>query len=249
MFNLNEKIALVTGGSRGIGKFISSCLAEAGAHVIVNYANTSSHAEDTVNWIRSNGGKATAIQADITNAQAVTELIQEIKNQTGSTVDILVNNATGPQPELSIEESSWQDYLDQLEFFVKAPLLLAKAVLPKMKENHYGRIITISSEVVQIGNANFSNYVTAKAAQLGMTRSWASELGPYGITVNQINPGWIPVERHAGIDPSDYQKRVPLGKMGTPEDIGHAVVYLASDEAHYITGQSLSVNGGNTFGI
>ncbi len=215
----------------------------------MNYANNASTAEETVAWIRSQGGAATAIQADITDEKAVQLLIQDIENKGLGPVDILVNNATGPQPELAIEACSWQDYLDQLEFFVKAPLLLTKAVLPAMKEQKHGRIINISSEVVQLGNATFSNYVTAKSAQLGMTRSWASELGAHGITVNLINPGFIPVERHVGIDPTDYLKSVPLGVIGTPSDIGHAVVYLASDEARYITGQSLSVNGGNTFGV
>jgi 3-oxoacyl-[acyl-carrier protein] reductase len=217
--------------------------------VIVNYANDQLMAEETVKEVTSVGGQAMAIRADVTNEENVYRLIEDIQKAYGGTVDILVNNATGPQPELSIEECDWQDYLDQLEFFVKAPLLLTKAVLPGMKAKKEGRIITISSEVVQLGNAHFSNYVTAKSAQLGMTRSWANELGPHGITVNLINPGFIPVERHEGIDPSDYQKNVPLGKMGEPKDIGHAVAFLASDGARFITGQSLSVNGGNTFGI
>jgi 3-oxoacyl-[acyl-carrier protein] reductase len=249
MYPLEGKIALVTGGSRGLGKHICRILGQFGAKVIVNYANDQLMAEETVKEVTSVGGQAMAIRADVTNEENVYRLIEDIQKAYGGTVDILVNNATGPQPELSIEECDWQDYLDQLEFFVKAPLLLTKAVLPGMKAKKEGRIITISSEVVQLGNAHFSNYVTAKSAQLGMTRSWANELGPHGITVNLINPGFIPVERHEGIDPSDYQKNVPLGKMGEPKDIGHAVAFLASDGARFITGQSLSVNGGNTFGI
>jgi 3-oxoacyl-[acyl-carrier protein] reductase len=249
MVPLEGKVALVTGGSRGIGKHICGILAELGAKVIVNYANNKVPAEETIKWITSLGGQAVAIKADVTNEEDVHRLMEDIQRTYGGTVDILVNNATGPQPELSIEECDWQDYLDQLEFFVKAPLLLTKAILPGMKEKKEGRIIIISSEVVQLGNPHFSNYVTAKSAQLGMTRSWANELGPHGITVNLINPGFIPVERHEGIDPSDYQKKVPLGKMGEPKDIGHAVAFLASDAARFITGQSLSVNGGNTFGI
>lgn len=249
MYPLEGKIALVTGGSRGLGKHICRIQGQFGAKVIVNYANDQLMAEETVKEVTSVGGQAMAIRADVTNEENVYRLIEDIQKAYGGTVDILVNNATGPQPELSIEECDWQDYLDQLEFFVKAPLLLTKAVLPGMKAKKEGRIITISSEVVQLGNAHFSNYVTAKSAQLGMTRSWANELGPHGITVNLINPGFIPVERHEGIDPSDYQKNVPLGKMGEPKDIGHAVAFLASDGARFITGQSLSVNGGNTFGI
>jgi 3-oxoacyl-[acyl-carrier protein] reductase len=249
MVPLEGKVALVTGGSRGLGKHICGILAQLGAKVIVNYANNKMPAEETIKWITSMGGQAVAIKADVTNEEDVNRLTEDIQRTYGGTVDILVNNATGPQPELCIEECDWQDYLDQLEFFVKAPLLLTKAILPGMKEKKEGRIIIISSEVVQLGNPHFSNYVTAKSAQLGMTRSWANELGPHGITVNLINPGFIPVERHEGIDPSEYQKKVPLGKMGEPKDIGHAVAFLATDAARFITGQSLSVNGGNTFGI
>ncbi|WP_211279055.1 SDR family oxidoreductase [Sutcliffiella halmapala] len=246
---LSGKIALVTGGSRGIGKTISKTLAEAGATVIVNYANNSNHANETVAAIQEAGGKAFAIQADITNEVMVKELIQDSEEQCGGTIDILVNNATGPQPELSIEDSTWKDYLDQLDFFVKAPLLLTKAVLSGMKQKQEGRIINIGSEVIQLGNSNFSSYVTAKSSQLGMTRSWASELGPYGITVNLINPGFVPVERHAGIDPSGYAETVPLRRVGVPQDIASAVLFLSSSESSFISGQSLSVNGGNTFGI
>lgn len=249
MGKLAGKIALVTGGSRGLGKTISAVLAEAGATVIVNYANNSLHAEETVRNIRESRGKAVAVQADITDEKMVRKLIQKAEEFSGNTIDILVNNATGPQPELSIEESTWDDYLDQLAFFVKAPLLLTKAVLPGMKKKKEGRIINIGSEVVQIGNPNFSSYVTAKSSQLGMTRSWASELGPHGITVNLIHPGFIPVERHEGIDPRDYVKRVPLQRIGQPHDIGSAVLFLASKDSSFITGQTLSVNGGNTYGI
>ncbi|MCK6258206.1 SDR family oxidoreductase [Fictibacillus sp. KIGAM418] len=247
--NLHSKIALVTGGSKGLGRHISAALAQSGATVIVNYAHSRETALQTVDFIQSSGGKAFAVQGDVTNEESLNHLVKESEEITGETIDILVNNATGPQPELSLEESTWDDYLDQLNFFVKAPLLLTKAVLPGMKEKGEGRIINIGSEVIQLGNANFANYVTAKSAQLGMTRSWANELGRFGITVNLLNPGFIPVERHEGIDPSDYQKGVPLGRMGEPLDIGNAAVFLASHEAKFITGQSLSVNGGKTFGI
>ncbi|PPA69789.1 SDR family NAD(P)-dependent oxidoreductase [Jeotgalibacillus proteolyticus] len=247
---LEGKVALVTGGSKGLGRYISKELARAGATVLVNFAHNEQTANKTVEEINSIGaGNAYAVKGDITDETAVKELIREAKEKAGGEIDILVNNATGPQPELGIEESTWQDYLDQLHFFVKAPLLLTQALLPEMKERRAGRIITIGSEVVQLGNPSFANYVTAKSAQLGMTRSWASELGPFGITVNLINPGFIPVERHEGIDPGGYAKQVPLRKTGEGTDIGNAVVFLASEDSKFITGQSLSVNGGNTFGV
>ncbi|MFZ3577183.1 SDR family oxidoreductase [Virgibacillus sp. DJP39] len=249
---LEGKIALVTGGSRGLGKVISMNLAEAGAMVIINYANNKEMAEKTVEHIQSNGGQALAVKGDITNEAAVTALIEESQEKCKGTIDILVNNATGPQPELSIEDSTWNDYLDQLHFFVKAPLLLTKAILPGMKKKKEGRIINICSEVVQLGNPNFANYVTAKSSQIGMTRSWANELGASGITVNLVNPGFIPVERHEDKDSAKYdgyRQGVPLREMGEPDDIANMVVFLSSQEAKFITGQSLSVNGGNTFGI
>ncbi|WP_241773352.1 SDR family oxidoreductase [Bacillus sp. LL01] len=249
MQNLQGKNALVTGGSRGLGKVISATLAEAGATVIVNYAHNTKLAEETVHTITAAGGKALVIQSDITNEEAVHKLVQEVEEKLGGTIDILVNNATGPQPELSIEESSWEDYLNQLNFFVKAPLFLVKAVLPGMKEKGEGRIINIGSEVITLGNPNFSSYVTAKSAQLGMTRSWANELGPFGITVNLLNPGFVPVERHEGIDASEYAKSVPLRRAGLPSDIASTVLFLASDQSKFITGQVVTVNGGNTFGI
>jgi 3-oxoacyl-[acyl-carrier protein] reductase len=246
---LNGKIALVTGGSRGLGRWIAICLAQRGAAVAVNYANNSLDAETTVETIRSSGGKASAFRADITSESEVSRLIEEIHAGFDAPVDILVNNATGPQPMYSIEESTWNIYLDQLDFFVKAPLLLTQAVLPAMKSKNSGSIINIGSEVVQIGNPKFSSYVTAKSAMIGMTRSWANELGPYGIRVNLIAPGWIPVERHVGANTEGYSSKVPLGRVGDPSDIGTAVAFLASEDAKFITGQCLSVNGGNTFGI
>lgn len=181
-------------------------------------------------------------ELSVENGKIIQTPVKELKNM----------RQKGNSYELSIEESTWDDYLDQLTFFVKAPLLLTKAILPGMKAKNEGRIINIGSEVVQLGNPNFANYVTAKSSQIGMTRSWANELGPFGITVNLINPGFIPVERHSDVNPSSieqYKKDVPLRKMGQPTDIGNAVVFLASEQANFITGQSLSVNGGNTFGI
>lgn len=246
---LAGKIALVTGGSRGLGRSICEGLALQGASVAVNYSNNRNDAEDTVSIITSHGGHAAAFQADITNGEEVGRLVREAETYFGGPLEILVNNATGPQPYLLIEESNWKDYLDQLDFFVKAPLLLVQAVLGGMKSAGCGSIINIGSEVVQIGHARFSSYVAAKSAMIGMTRSWASELGSSNIRVNLVAPGWIPVERHVGADTEGYRKGVPLQRMGEPNDIANAVVFLASDEAKFITGQCLTVNGGNTYGL
>ncbi|MEA2542852.1 MAG: 3-oxoacyl-[acyl-carrier protein] reductase [Acidobacteriaceae bacterium] len=139
--------------------------------------------------------------------------------------------------------------LDQLEFFVKSPLLLLKQVLPGMKTRGFGRIINISSEVFELGNSRSANYLAAKGAQLGLTRPWPRELAPSGITVKLVAPGWIPTERHADASQEDlesYAANVPMNRMGTPEDVAKVVAFLASDAAGFITGQRFSVNGGNT---
>lgn len=250
--SLEGKTAVVTGGSRGLGRWISHALAVNGAAVAVNYARSEADALETVRLIAKDGGRTVPVQADITSEDEVEFLIDEAVRLLGGPVDILVNNATGPQPMYSIEASTWDIYLDQLNYFVKAPLLLTKACLPGMKSKRSGAIVNIGSEVVQLGSPNFSSYVAAKSAMIGMTRSWANELGPFGIRVNLVAPGFIPVERHEGMNPEDldrYSRNVPLRHMGEPYDVAAAVAFLASDEAKFITGQCLSVNGGNTFGI
>jgi 3-oxoacyl-[acyl-carrier protein] reductase len=174
--------------------------------------------------------------------------VQEVQGSLGE-IDILVANATGPQPLFSIEEQTWQAYLDQLEFFVKSPLLLLKQVLPGMRQRQFGRVIQIGSEVFELGNPRFATYVSAKAAQLGVTRSWALELAETGITVNLVAPGWIPTERHTDATQADidaYTAGVPMRRMGMPEDVGRLVAFLAGDGAGFITGQHFAVNGGNT---
>ncbi len=164
---LQDKVALVTGGSRGLGKAIAMALAAQGAYIVVNYANNALQAQTVVNTIVEQGGNATAIKANVTDEAEVIALVAQIKETCGHSVDILVNNATGPQPMLAIEESTWQTYQDQIDFFIKAPFLLVKALLPDFKREKQGRIINIGSEVVQLGNANFSSYVAAKSAMIG----------------------------------------------------------------------------------
>lgn len=248
---LSGSVAIVTGGSRGLGRGICLALAERGATVVVNYASSAGPAQQTVEMIESEGGEALAVQADVTDEARAQSLVEEVSGKCG-TVDVLVNSATGPQPMVSIEQSTWQTYTDQLLFSVKAPLLLTKAVVPAMKEKGSGRIINIGSEVVHTGEANYSSYVTAKSAMIGMTRSWAKELGPYRITVNLIAPGFIPTERHTEVEDSaleSYTQEVPLRRMGEPMDIGKAVSFLASAGGGFVTGQALAVNGGHTFGV
>ncbi|XXY51901.1 SDR family oxidoreductase [Sorangium sp. So ce269] len=248
--DLSKRVALVTGASRGLGAAIARRLAGSGARVAVNYFGGREGATRVVEDIRRGGGEAEAFQADVRDERDVARLVDEVQARLGP-IEVLVVNATGPQPFVKLEELTWQHCLDQLEFFVKSPVLLAKAVVPGMKERRAGRIIHIGSEVFEQGVPEFSSYVSAKGAQLGLTRSWAQELGPWGITVNLVAPGWVPVERHLSEGATEaamqgYAAGNPLRRMGKPDEIGDAVAFLASDAATFITGQKLSVNGGRT---
>jgi len=243
-----REVALVTGASRGLGAVIARRLAADGWVVAVNYRSGAEAAAQVVDSIRAEGGTAEMYAADITDEAAVTDLVAKVAEQLGP-IRVVVANATGPQPAVSIEDLTWQDHLDQLLFFVKSPTLLVDAVLPGMKARHRGRVIQIGSDIFDRALPGMSAYVAAKGAQVGLTKSWARELGPFGITVNLVAPGWIPVERHADTDPEDlarYLADVPLGRMGTPQDVAGVVSFLASDDAGFVTGQRISVNGGHT---
>ena len=246
--DLSKRVALVTGASRGLGAAMARKLGACGACVAVNYFGSPDKAQKVADDIRRGGGQAEAFKADVRDEAEVDKLVRDVQQRFGP-IDVLVVNATGPQPFIKIEELTWRACLDQLEFFVKSPVLLAKAVVPGMKQRRFGRIINIGSEVFDRGVAEFSNYVSAKGAQLGLTRSWAMELAKFGITVNLVAPGWIPTERHVN-DPQEakdaYAAAVPMGHMGKDEDVAEAVAFLASDAGRFVTGQKLSVNGGNT---
>ncbi len=247
---LSGRVALVTGASRGLGAAIARSLGKRGAKVAVNTFGSPEKAMAVAEAIIADGGEAEVFKADVRDEVQVGTMVGAIQSKFGP-VDILVCNATGPQPFVKLEDLTWQACLDQLEFFVKSPILLARAVLPSMKSRRSGRIIQIGSEVFEKGVPQFSNYVQAKGAQLGLTRSWANELAEWQITVNLVAPGWIPTERHAGDSQAmkdAYARGVPMKRMGEPEDIGEAVAFLASDSARFITGQRISVNGGNTVG-
>ncbi len=241
-----QRVALVTGSSRGLGSSIAARLARDGLAVAVNDVGGDGRALEVAGAIRADSGIADAFTADVTDERQVAELVAAVADRLGP-IDVLVLNATGPQPEAPIGDVPWEDHLDQLEFFVKSPVLLGRAVLPAMQARRHGRIVQIDSEVADRPPPGRSAYATAKNAQIGLTRSWARELAPFGITVNTVAPGFIPVERHAHVRDATrhaYLASVPAGRMGTRDDVAHAVSFFASQAAGFITGQRLVVDGG-----
>jgi 3-oxoacyl-[acyl-carrier protein] reductase len=241
-----DRVALVTGSSHGLGRVIAQRLARDGMAVAVNGISSEAEAREVADAIRADGGVAEALVADVTDQAQVAELVSVVADRLGP-INVLVLNATGPQPEAPVAEVRWQDHLAQLTFFVKSPVLLGRAVLPGMRAQRWGRIVQVDSEVVDRIPPGRSAYVAAKSAQNGLTRSWARELAPFGVTVNTVAPGFVPVERHAGV-PRDvigaYLASVPVGRIGTPDDVAHAVSFFASEAAAFVTGQRLVVDGG-----
>ena len=247
-FRLDGHVALVTGSTRGLGKQMALGLAHAGARVAMNYANDRETAEAAFSELQRVCADSCLVQADVTDADGVERMCREVAEKLGP-IDILVINATCSQPERTFEEYDWDFFQSMLDFFVKSPVLLMKSCLPHMKEKRWGRVIHITSEVLALASAPFSAYVAAKGGQTGLALSTARELAGSGITVNMVAPGWIPVERHAHYSNESldsYRAGVPAGRLGTPSDVAPTVVYLASEEAAFVTGQTLSVNGGNT---
>ena len=245
---LKGHVALVTGSTTGLGLGIAKVLGAGGAKVVMNYYNDDERAERSFAEFKSAGGEGLLLKANAIDEGAITDLVERAQSQLGA-IDIIVPNATPDQPLKTIEEYDWDFYQQMLNFFIKSPYLLTRAVLPQMKESGWGRIINISSEVYQLSVSPFSAYVSAKGGQIGWTRSMSRELAHHGITVNTVNPGWIPTERHEN-DPQEekdaYLSQIPAGRWGTPSDVGEAVAYFASEEAGFITGQTLCVNGGNS---
>lgn len=247
-FSLAGRTALVTGSSKGLGRAMALALGAAGAKVAMNYANSKSTADAALADFRERGYEGDMFRADVTSQRQVERLVQAVEKKLGK-IDILVLNATPDQPQKPIEKYDWDFYQSMLDFFVKSPYLLTRAVLPGMKRRRFGRIINIGSEVFRRGVPNFSAYVAAKGAQAGWTRSMANELAPWQITVNIVSPGWIPVERHDK-DPikmkNEYKALIPLQRWGVPADVGGIVTWLASEAGAFVTGQDVAVNGGMT---
>ena len=244
MFDLSGKVALVTGASRGIGCSIAKTLAQNGAHVVCVSRNVSD-VQSVADEITAAGGTATAVVCDISDSDNVTKLIRETVG-THNHLDILVNNAGVTRDNLLMRMSE-DDWNTVLNLNLKAAFIAIKAAARTMIKQRKGRIINISSVVGMIGNAGQVNYAASKAGLIGLTKSTARELAIRGITANCIAPGYVATDMTNELGDEVQQslnEKIPLGRIGQVEDIAYAVAFLASDEAEYITGQTLAVDGG-----
>jgi len=244
--DLTDKVAIVTGSARGIGQAIALKLAEVGADVVVNDIEAAAEPlENVVNEIKAIGRQSLAVTADVSSAEDVNRLIETAVKELGK-IDILVNNAGVTRDNLLMKMSD-EEWDTVLNIDLKSAFLCTRAVIRHMLRQRSGRIISIASVVGMIGNAGQANYSAAKAGIIGFTKSIAKEVGSRGITVNAIAPGYIQTKMTEQLNDEQTQemlKRIPLTSLGTPRDVAEAVAFLASDEARYITGHVLNVDGG-----
>lgn len=246
---LEDKTALVTGGSRGIGQKICTRLAGMGAVVGINYVSNAAAAEETLAMIKESGGEGFLAGFDVADPDTVQEAVKEI-TETRGTVDILVNNAGITRDGLMarMKDEDWDSVLNTN---LKGTFTCSKAFMKGMMKKRWGRIINITSVIGFLGNAGQVNYAAAKAGMVGLTKSMARELAPRNITVNCVAPGYIVTEMTSVLadDIKDAIKaQIPLGTLGNPDDVAAAVAYLASPDSGYMTGQTLHVNGGMYMG-
>lgn len=242
---MKGRVALVTGASRGIGKAIAIELASLGAQVAINYRSSEQTARDVVNSILSNGGIAKSFQGDASHVDEVNTLVSAVTSDLGS-IDILINNAGITRDNL-LARMKPIEFDDVVANNLRSCWLMCKAVLRGMIRARYGRIVNISSVTALMGNAGQTNYAASKAGIIGMSKSLAREVASRGITVNVIAPGFIDTEMTAGLPDNVLEtakSHIPIGRIGKAKEVAEAVAFLASDEACYITGQTLNVDGG-----
>lgn len=242
---LDGKTALVTGASRGIGRAIALRLAAEGANIAINYAGNTAKAEETKAAIEAAGGKAALFQADVSDSAQVEQMVASVLETFGS-LDILVNNAGITRDGLLMRMKE-EDFDAVLDTNLKGIFHVTKAVTKIMMKQRSGRIVNMASVVGIIGNAGQTNYAAAKAGVIGFTKSAARELAARGITVNAVAPGFIATDMTATMPEKAKEATlaaIPLRRMGTPEDVANAVLFLVSDQAAYITGQVVKVDGG-----
>lgn len=242
---LDGKVAIVTGASRGIGRSVAIELAKAGAKVVINYAGNTAAAQSVQAAIEAEGGQAIVFQADVADVNSVDNMVKQTVETFGR-IDILINNAgiTRDSLLMRMKESDWDAVMNTN---LKGVFNCTKAVSRIMMKQKSGNIVNMTSVVGLMGNAGQSNYAAAKAGVIGFTKSMAKELAPRGITVNAIAPGFITTDMTAVLSDqvkTDLADKIPLGRLGEPEDISNAVLFLVSGSANYITGQTINIDGG-----
>ena len=242
---LGGKVALITGASRGIGRAIAIRLAAEGAKIAVNYAGNTAAAEEVKAAIEQSGGTAMLIQTDVSDAVAAAEMVARVHEEFGG-LDILVNNAGITRDTLLLRMKD-EDFDTVINTNLKGVYACTKAAAKLMTKQRRGRIVNLTSVIGEIGNVGQTNYAAAKAGVIGFTKAAAKELAPRGVTVNAIAPGFIDTDMTAVLKDNIREKIVegiPLGALGKPEHVADAVLFLVSDAASYITGQTLNVDGG-----
>lgn len=242
---LTDKVALVTGASRGIGRATALLLAERGAKVVVNYAGNQEAAEEVLARIQELGSQGIAVRGDVADGEDAAAMVQAAVDAFGR-LDILVNNAGITRDNLLIrmKDEEWDQVIATN---LKGVYNCTKAAARIMMKQRFGRIINVTSVVALLGNAGQANYVAAKSGVIGLTKSNARELASRNITVNAVAPGYIQTDMTAALQEDvkeSLQQQIPLGRLGEPEDIAKMIAFLASDDASYITGQVFSVDGG-----
>lgn len=242
---LAGRVVLVTGAARGIGASIARVLAAHGATVALNYHASAEQAAEVVAQIESRGGQAAAFQADVRDAAAVQAMVQQVAERWGR-VDGLVNNAISGRQDGRLDEITIDNYVNMFDYGCRAVINTITAVRPLMRDQGSGRIINIVTELWNMGSAGWSAYLAGKGAMVGLSRSLALELGPDGITLNMVAPGWMVTERVDTSSPGSqaFAQNLPLRRHGSADEIGNACVFFLSDLASYVTGAYLPVTGG-----
>jgi len=244
---LQGRVAIVTGGSRGIGRAVVELFAELGAHVVVNYRNDQEAAEATVKVVREKGIDAIAVKADVKDLHESQQLIQ-LSMEKFNRIDILVCNAGiwEGHPVEEMPETMWDRTID---INLRGTWTVCRAAVPHMKQQRFGRIVIVASTAAQRGEANYSGYAASKGGQIAFTKSLAVELGEWGINVNAVAPGWVDTDMTVEALGDERREEIvcsiPVGKVATPEDIAAPIAFLCSDWARHITGEVLNVNGGS----
>ena len=246
-FQLRGRVALVTGGSRGIGRAVVERLAELGSHVVVNYHSNNEAADEVVASAKGKGVEAFAIQGNVAELSDATSIVQAAMDRFGR-LDILVCNA-GIWEGASVEEMSQELWDRTMEINLRGTWTICRAAVSVMKQQHFGRIVILSSTAGQRGEPGYSNYAASKGGQIAFTKSLAAELGAFGINVNAVAPGWVDTDMTAAALEAEGReaasRSIPVGRVATADDIALPVVFLCSDWARHITGEILNVNGGS----